>query len=50
MNEKAYKSMNFGAISSITSGIIVICVGVAVGILMIVSGAKLLHDKTGILF
>ncbi|MCR5488093.1 MAG: hypothetical protein K6F35_11325 [Lachnospiraceae bacterium] len=50
MNEKAYKSMGFGAVAALTSGIIVICIGIAVGILMIVSGARLLHDKTGILF
>ena len=50
MNEKAYKSMSFGAAASITAGIVVICVGIAAGILMIVSGAKLLRDKSGILF
>ena len=45
MNEKAYKSMSFAGAASIIIGIIVAVVGVATGIIAIISGARLLKDK-----
>ena len=50
MNEKAYKSMSFAGAASITIGIIVAVVGVATGIVAIISGARLLKDKKGLTF
>ena len=50
MNEKAYKSMSFAGAASITIGIIMAVVGVATGIVAIVSGARLLKDKKGLTF
>lgn len=50
MNEKAYKAMNFAGTANITVGIIVVVVGVAVGIISIISGARLLKEKKGLTF
>lgn len=50
MNEKAYKSMSFAGAASIIIGIIVAVVGVATGIVAIISGARLLKDKKGLTF
>ncbi len=50
MVEKAYKTMNISGIGSITIGIIVMVVGIAAGILAIVSGAKLLKNKKELTF
>jgi hypothetical protein len=50
MNEKAYKSMGFAGVASITIGIIVGVVGITTGIIAIVSGARLLKDKKGLMF
>ena len=50
MNEMAYKSMSFAGAASITIGIIMAVVGVATGIVAIISGARLLKDKKGLTF
>lgn len=50
MNEKIYKTMTGAGALNLAAGIITIAVGVAVGILLIVSGARLLRRKTDILF
>ena len=50
MNEKAYKSMSFAGAASIIIGIVVAVVGVATGIIAIISGARLLKDKKGLTF
>lgn len=50
MNEKIYKAMSFAGIANITVGIIVVVVGVAAGIISIVSGARLLKEKRGLTF
>lgn len=50
MNEKIYKSMTFAGVSNITIGIIVAIIGVATGILAIISGARLLKDKKQLTF
>ena len=50
MNEKIYKTMSRCGAGSITLGIIVLVTGVASGVLMLVSGARLLKRKTEITF
>lgn len=50
MNEKAYKAMSFSGTANIAVGIIVVVVGVAAGIISIVSGARLLKEKRGLTF
>ena len=50
MNAKAYKTMSLAGEAGITVGIIVMVIGVAAGIISIVSGAKLLKDKKGLTF
>ena len=45
MNEKIYKSMTFAGVSNIVVGVIVAVVGVATGIITIISGARLLEEK-----
>lgn len=50
MNEKAYKTMSRSGAGSLTVGIIMMVSGVVCGIIAIVSGARLLHDKKEIMF
>lgn len=50
MNEKIYKAMNRAGTAGITIGIIILTVGLASGILLIVSGARLLAHKGKVLF
>ena len=50
MNEKIYKTMSRCGAASIALGIIVLVTGVASGVLMLVSGARLLKRKTEITF
>lgn len=50
MNEKTYKIMNTIGGGNIALGIIVLVTGLATGILMIVNGARLLKQKSGITF
>ncbi len=50
MNEKAYKSMSKIGGWNIAMGVVSIVIGVAVGVGMIITGAKLLKDKTNITF
>lgn len=50
MNEKVFKVMNVVGGGSIAMGVILIIVGVVVGSLSIVSGAKLLKEKRNIVF
>lgn len=47
MGEKIYKTMTASGIIGIICGVVTIVIGLAVGILMVVSGAKLLSDKKG---
>lgn len=50
MNEKIYKTMSRCGAGSIALGIIVLVTGVISGVLMLVSGARLLKRKTEITF
>ena len=50
MNEKIYKTMSRCGAGSIVLGIIVLVTGITTGILMLVSGARLLKRKTEITF
>lgn len=50
MEEKAYKIMNQSGGLNITLGVIAIVAGIAGGVLLIVSGARLLAAKTKLLF
>ena len=50
MNEKAYKTMSRSGAGTLSVGIIVMVTGIVCGIIAIVSGAKLLHDKKEIMF
>ena len=48
--ERIYKSMKNVGAGNIVLGIVMIVVGVSVGIITIISGAKLLRDKSDITF
>ena len=50
MEEKIYKTMSGSGALNITLGVIAIVAGVAGGVLLIVSGAKLLAGKSKIMF
>ncbi|MFR4122984.1 MAG: hypothetical protein ACLT0W_12375 [Clostridium sp.] len=49
MNEKIYKTMSRTGACSVAVGIVTLVTGVATGILMIISGARLLKRKSDIL-
>lgn len=48
--ERIYKSMKHVGAGNIALGVIIMVVGVTVGIVTIISGAKLLKDKADITF
>lgn len=48
--EKIYKTMKSVGISNLVMGILLIVAGIASGIFMIISGAKLLKKKSDLLF
>ena len=50
MNEKVYKTMTGAGATALATGIVVLVSGIVTGILMIISGARLLKDKSGITF
>ncbi len=50
MDEKLYQTMGVTGGGSIAIGIIMIVVGVATGVVAIVSGAKLLSDRKHLTF
>lgn len=50
MNEKAYKTMGLAGGAGIAVGIVVAVIGVAAGIISIISGARLLKERKGLLF
>lgn len=50
MSEKIYSTMKSVGIGNLVTGILIIVVGIAGGIIMIISGSKLLKKKSDILF
>lgn len=50
MDEKTFKKMRTGGAVSLVGGIIAIVTGVVIGILLIISGAKLIAHKPENLF
>ena len=50
MGERVYHTMKSTGVGNLVLGIIVIVFGVAVGVTMIVNGAKLLSKKSDLLF
>ncbi len=48
--EKIYKTMSLTGVISLTAGIVIIVIGVATGVMTIVSGAMLLSRKKDVLF
>ena len=50
MNEEIYKSMRFSAICNIVLGVLLIASGVAAGVMMFISGGRLLRNKSKIIF
>ena len=49
MNEKAYKAMGLAGAAGIAVGIVVTVIGIAAGVISIISGARLLKEKKGII-
>lgn len=50
MEEKVYKTMESAGVMSLVVGIAVTIVGVCAGVLMIISGARLITNKSKVLF
>ncbi|MCH5280735.1 MAG: hypothetical protein J1E61_04640 [Lachnospiraceae bacterium] len=50
MVEKVYHTMTKSGALNITLGILTITAGIAAGVLLIISGAKLLSRKSGLMF
>lgn len=50
MEEKTYKTMGGSGALNITLGVVALVTGVAAGVLLIISGAKLLAGRNKILF
>ncbi len=49
-NEMLYRSMRFSGAVNITLGIILLVVGIVSGVMLLISGGKLLNGKSRILF
>ena len=50
MNEKVYRSMSLAGACNIAVGIVILVIGIAAGVMDIVSGAGLLKTKKNIMF
>ena len=50
MNEKLYKTMGVSGAGNITIGIIAVVTGVVSGVLLIITGARLLKKRSEIIF
>ncbi|MBC5742329.1 hypothetical protein FMM74_001705 [Lachnospiraceae bacterium MD308] len=50
MNEQAYKTMGLTGAASIAIGIVTLVMGITVGVIAVISGAKLLKDRKGLTF
>ena len=49
MNEKVYRTMSIAGAGNIAAGIVALTVGIAVGVVCIISGAGLLRSRKNIL-
>ena len=50
MEERVHKTMTWTGALNIAAGVVTIVVGLACGVLLIVSGGKLLSDRKNLLF
>ena len=50
MNEKAYKAMSLAGAANIAVGIVILVVGIAAGVIAIVTGACIQKEKKGFTF
>ena len=50
MEERVHKTMTWTGAWSIATGVVCVVTGLACGVLMIVSGGKLLSDRKNLLF
>jgi hypothetical protein len=50
MEEKVYKTMNGAGVLNIVMGVLALAAGIAGGVLLLISGAKLINNKSKILF
>jgi hypothetical protein len=50
MEEKVYKTMNGAGALNIVMGVLALVAGIAGGVLLLISGAKLINYKSKILF
>lgn len=50
MNEKIYKTMGLSGAASIAVGIVVTVIGIATGVISIISGCALLKNRKNITF
>ena len=50
MNEKLYKTMGICGTGNLITGIVSIVIGVASGVLLIISGTRLLKKRSDIIF
>lgn len=50
MEENTYRTMSNTGIWSLVLGIVTICSGIAIGVMMIVNGAKLIKNKSELTF
>ena len=50
MEESTYKTMANSGIANLVLRIVAICSGIAIGVLMIVNGAKLIKSKSRLTF
>ena len=50
MNEKAYKAMSLAGAANIAVGIVILVVGIAAGVIAIVTGARLQKENKGLTF
>lgn len=48
--EKIYKTMKGAGVANIVLGILVLLMGIITGILLIISGSSLMHQKKNLIF
>lgn len=50
MSEKTYKVMGIAGSGNIIIGVVMIVVGITAGVLSVISGARLLKERKGLIF